>query len=135
MSSIARLAMAAVFAVVGGCAALAADDTKPNDPNPPANPKIEVSRGDRWTYELRDDITDELKTILDVAVTDVTDSEIDTRVRFTNASTNAGQAADPRLPVTGRYQSTMSRSNRGTSRGRLRCGALRRSGWRSRVRA
>src|ERR1700690_3668285 len=93
MSSIARLAMAAVFAVVGGCAALAADDTKPNDPNPPANPKIEVSRGDRWTYELRDDITDELKTILDVAVTDVTDSEIDTRVRFTNASTNAESTA------------------------------------------
>ena len=100
MSKLARLAMAVAFAVAGGCAAFADDDTKPSDPNPPVNPKIEVSRGDRWTYELRDDITDELKTILDFAVTDVTDSEIDTRVRFTNAMTNAEtngvQVFDPR---------------------------------------
>lgn len=89
MSSIARLTMAAAFAVFGGWAALADDDAKPSDPNPPASIKIEVARGDRWTYEVRDDITDELKTILDFAVTDVTDSEIDTRVRYTNAATNA----------------------------------------------
>jgi hypothetical protein len=68
MSSIARLAVAVAFALSGGCAAFADDDAKPSDPNPPASVKIEVSRGDRWTYELRDDITDELKTILDVAV-------------------------------------------------------------------
>jgi len=83
------LAMAVAFAIAGGCAAFADDDTKPSDPNPPVNPKVEVSRGDRWTYEVRDDITDELKTILDFAVTDVTDSEIDTRARYTNTATNA----------------------------------------------
>jgi hypothetical protein len=88
MSQFTRLAIAAVFVLVGGCAAFADDDAKPSDPNPPVNPKIEVSRGDRWTYELRDDITDELKTILDFAVTDATDSEIDTRVRYTNAATS-----------------------------------------------
>jgi hypothetical protein len=100
MSKFARLATAVAFVLAGGCAALADDDTKPNDPNPPASVKIEVARGDRWTYEVRDDVTDELKTILDVAVTDVSDSEIDTRVRFTNASTNAESTAvqvfDPR---------------------------------------
>ncbi|MGA2494481.1 MAG: hypothetical protein ABSF67_16305 [Roseiarcus sp.] len=93
MSSIARLAVAVAFVLTGACAALADDDTKPNDPNPPASVKIEVSRGDRWTYEVRDDVTDELKTIIDIAVTDVTDSEIDTRVGFTNASTNAESTA------------------------------------------
>jgi len=79
----------AAFTLVSGLTAFADDNGKPSDPNPPANPKVEVSRGDRWTYEVRDDITDELKTILDFAVTDVTDSEIDTRLRFTNAATNA----------------------------------------------
>jgi hypothetical protein len=92
--------MVVAFALAGGCAALAEDDTKPSDPNPPVNPKIEVARGDRWTYEVRDDVTDELKTILDLTVTDVTDSEIDTRARFTNAATNAEstnvQIFDPR---------------------------------------
>ena len=89
MSKFGRMAMVAVFAFAGGCAAFAADDTKPNDPTPPANPKIEVARGDRWIYEVRDDITNEIKTINDIAVTDVSDSEIDTRVRFINAATNA----------------------------------------------
>jgi hypothetical protein len=85
--------MAVAFALSGGCAALADDDTKPNDPNPPASVKIEVSRGDRWTYQVRDDVTDELKAIFDVAVTDVTDSEIDTRIRTTNAATNTESTA------------------------------------------
>jgi hypothetical protein len=88
-----RLACAVFFSVAGGCAAFADDDPKPSDPNPPATTKIEVARGDRWTYEVRDDITDELKSILDFAVTDVADSEIDTRARFTNVATNAESAS------------------------------------------
>jgi len=83
-----RLAIAAAFALASGCAAIAADDTKPSDPNPPVNPKIELARGDQWTYEVKDDITDELRVILNLAVTDVTDSEIDVRARYTVVATN-----------------------------------------------
>ena len=117
-----RMAFAAALVIAGG-AAWAEDATPPKEaapakeaapqdaapakdaakdvaPAPPVNPKIDVARGDRWTYEVRDDITDELKTILDFAVTDVTDAEIDTRARFTNAVTNAETTAvqvfDPR---------------------------------------
>src|SRR5664280_349774 len=42
------------------------------------------------------------------------------------ARTRAGQAAMPRTPVTGRYLSTIARSNRGTSLGRLRWATLER---------
>ena len=88
MFSNVRLVAAIAFALSGSYA-LADDDTKPSDPNPPANVKIDVARGDRWTYEYRDDLTDELKTITQYAVTDATDSEIDTRARVTNATTNS----------------------------------------------
>jgi hypothetical protein len=98
MSMLSRVAFAAVFAFAG--AALAQDASQPKDAAPPANPKIVVARGDRWTYEVRDDITGDLKTVVDYAVTDVTDKEIDTRVRFTNvatgAETTAVQVFDPR---------------------------------------
>ncbi|THD41974.1 MAG: hypothetical protein E7774_16945 [Bradyrhizobium sp.] len=99
MVRLANLAMATAFVLAGQCAVFA-DDAKTGDPNPPDTVKVDVLRGDRWIYELRDDITNELKSIVDVAVTDVTDSEIDTRVRFTNATTNAEsnvvQVFDPR---------------------------------------
>jgi hypothetical protein len=70
-------------------AAGAEDAPKPSDSAPPTSVKVEVARGDRWTYEIHDDITDELRSIADFAVTDATNTEIDTRVRFTNATTNA----------------------------------------------
>jgi hypothetical protein len=88
MPRLARLAAAVLFAFASGCAALADDAAMPNDPNPPVNPKVDVARGDQWTYELRDDISGELKLVVNLAVTDVADSEISARVRYTNVATN-----------------------------------------------
>jgi hypothetical protein len=47
----------------------------------PASPEpMEDARlGDHWTYELRDDITGEIKSTITNTVTDVSDSEISTR--------------------------------------------------------
>ena len=65
------MAIAAAFALASGCAALAADDTKPSDPNPPVNPKIELARGDQWTYEVKDDIP----VLLTTEIREVDESE------------------------------------------------------------
>jgi hypothetical protein len=87
------IAFAAALVIAGGHAARAEDAA-------PVHSKIDVARDDRWTYEVRDDITDKLKTVLDFVVTDATDAEIDTRARFTDAVTNAETTAvqvfDPR---------------------------------------
>jgi len=93
MSIMGRFAFAAAFVFAGAYSAVADDAAQPKDATPPANTKIEVARGDRWTYEVRDDVTDELKNIVDFAVTDITESEIDTRVRYTNAVTSAESTA------------------------------------------
>lgn len=75
-------------ALLASCAAYADDDAKLSTSPPPATIKIDIARGDRWIYEIRDDITDELKIVTDYTVTEVTDSEIDTRVRYTNIANN-----------------------------------------------
>jgi hypothetical protein len=36
--------------------------------------------GDHWTYELRDDITGDIKSTITNSVTDVSNSEISTRI-------------------------------------------------------
>ena len=92
MSEFGRLAMAAALCACSAAAPpFADDDTKPSDPNPPAQPyRLRCREATDGPMRLRDDVTDELKTILDFAVTDgASDFEIDTRVRFTNAATNA----------------------------------------------
>jgi hypothetical protein len=48
----------------------------PNGPEPMEAPQT----GDHWTYEVRDDITGEVKSTLTQTVTDVSDSEIGIRV-------------------------------------------------------
>ena len=75
-------------ALLASCAAYADEEAKPSDSKPPATTKVEAARGDRWVYEVRDDITDELKVITDFTVTEVTDTEINTRVRYTNVTNN-----------------------------------------------
>jgi hypothetical protein len=48
----------------------------------------DVQLGDHWTYEFRDDITGDVKSVLTHTVTDVTDSEIGVRIaRIGNANT------------------------------------------------
>jgi hypothetical protein len=51
-------------------------------------PMEDAQTGDHWTYELRDDITGELKSTITNTVTDVSDSEINVRVaRLGNSNT------------------------------------------------
>jgi len=48
----------------------------PNSPEPMEDPQT----GDHWTYELRDDITGDVKSTITNTVTDVSDSEISVRI-------------------------------------------------------
>jgi hypothetical protein len=48
-------------------------------PNSP-EPMEDVQTGDHWTYELRDDITGDIKSTVTNTVTDVSGSEISTRI-------------------------------------------------------
>jgi hypothetical protein len=52
-------------------------------------PMEDAQTGDHWTYELRDDITGDVKSTITNTVTDVSDSEISTRVAQLGNS-NAG---------------------------------------------
>jgi hypothetical protein len=70
---------------------LASAQTAPSESSPPASsppavespsavePMEDARLGDHWTYELRDDITGEVKSTITNTVTDVSDSEISTR--------------------------------------------------------
>ena len=69
---------------------LVSAQTAPNESSPPASPPaaespstvepMEDARlGDHWTYELRDDITGEVKSTITNTVTDVSDKEVSTR--------------------------------------------------------
>jgi hypothetical protein len=81
--------LAAATAIVFACysTALAGDNTTPTDINPPANPKLNVMPGDRWTYEVSGKGTKQVKYILDLTVTDVTATEIAASAHFSNADT------------------------------------------------
>jgi len=82
--------IAGISALCIACgAALAAEDQKADSDTPPSGFKVDVMRGDQWSYEQRDGITDELKFIVSFTVTDVSDGEIDTRAKFRNVSSNA----------------------------------------------
>ena len=86
-----RYAFLATVGLLASVSALSAQ-TAPDTPPPaasappaaePANspePMEEVRLGDHWTYEFRDDITGELKSTITNTVTDVSDSEISTRI-------------------------------------------------------
>jgi hypothetical protein len=62
----------------------------------PANPTEDVKIGDRWTYEVRDEITGEVKATLTNVVTDMTKSEINVRVSATGKP-NSGYLTYDRL--------------------------------------
>jgi hypothetical protein len=72
-------------------ASLAFAQTTPGTSSPPAaapavespnspEPMEDAQTGDHWTYELRDEITGEVKSTITNAVTDVTDKEIGIRL-------------------------------------------------------
>ena len=94
-----RCAFLAILALIATSDVLSAE-TKPPDSPPvagspsaePANaPEVmeDVQIGDHWTYEFRDDITGDVKSILTNTVTDVSGSQIGVKIaRVGNA--NAG---------------------------------------------
>jgi DUF3108-like len=53
-----------------------------------------VQTGDRWTYELRDDITGEVKSTITNTVTDVTASEIGVRIALLGKPNSGYQTFD-----------------------------------------
>ena len=89
MSPVGPLALAVALIVSVAATAVADDAVKTDQPAAPANPAIQVSRGDSWTYDLRDDVTDEAKGTLAFEVTKVTDVEIETRVSQLKQATKA----------------------------------------------
>ena len=86
--------------VAAGAPAFGDDAVKDGPPAPPANPAIQVSRGDVWTYDVRDDVADEAKGTIAFEVTKVTDGAIETRVvqhrLATNAQVTSADVFDPR---------------------------------------
>jgi hypothetical protein len=67
--------------------ALADDATKPASSPAPSETAVNVKPGDSWEYEIRDGLTDQLRTTMYLTVTEVTTSEIDVRYRWTAAKT------------------------------------------------
>lgn len=100
MSRIRPSAVAAAIVMIASTAAFADDAVKTDQPPAPANPAIQVSRGDSWTYDLRDDVTDEAKGSLVFEVTKITDAGIETRVTHqvlaTKGETTATEVFDAR---------------------------------------
>jgi hypothetical protein len=88
MSRYAFLAAFALLATMGPLCAQTAPAESPPAAAPPApavetpnspEPMEDARLGDHWTYELRDDITGDVKSTITNTVTDVSDSEISTR--------------------------------------------------------
>ena len=82
MSCRALLAIFSLLASLGVAAAQTPTETAPPTP-PPANASEameDAQPGDHWTYEIRDEITGDLKSTLIQTVTDVSATEIGIRV-------------------------------------------------------
>jgi hypothetical protein len=62
----------------------------PNNPEP----MEDAQTGDHWTYELRDDITGDIKSTITNTVTDVSNSEIGTRITQLGNSNSGYQTFD-----------------------------------------
>jgi hypothetical protein len=83
------LAAIGMLASVGASIAQAPNPTPaPAQPEPAAQETMEDPQlGDHWTYELRDDISGDVKSVLTHTVTDLTDSQIGVRIaRIGNAN-------------------------------------------------
>lgn len=80
--------------------AVAEDSSKLDPSAAPVDPKIQVSLGDSWTYDLRDEVTGDLKGSVVFEVTKVIDGEIETRTTrqmlTNNAKTTSIQRFDRR---------------------------------------
>jgi hypothetical protein len=84
-----RCAFLAVFGLIVTAGSLSAQTAPKESPPAASSPAVEApsspeamedaQTGDHWTYELRDEITGDIKSTITNTVTDVSDSEISTR--------------------------------------------------------
>ena len=100
MSRVKAVASAIFFASFASASAFADDAAKTEPSAAPVNPAIQVSPGDSWTYEVRDDVTGDLLSTATFVATKVTADGIETRVdreqRITNAKTTTTEIFDTR---------------------------------------
>jgi hypothetical protein len=82
-------AFASVLLVAVAASAVAEDASKLDPTAVPIDAKIQVSPGDSWTYDLRDDVTGDVKGSVVFEVTKAADGEIETRTTRQMSSTNA----------------------------------------------
>jgi hypothetical protein len=85
-----RCALLAIFGLLTTAGSLSAQTTPSQSPPGASSPTVEAPNsldpmedaqtGDHWTYELRDDITGDVKSTITNTVTDVSGLEISTRV-------------------------------------------------------
>jgi hypothetical protein len=85
-----RSAFLATIALLATAGSLPAQTSSPGSPPAASSPAVETPNGpepmedaqtgDHWTYELRDEITGEIKSTITNTVTDVSGSEISTRI-------------------------------------------------------
>jgi hypothetical protein len=68
--------------------AKAETDTQPKDKTPPEIKSIDVKKGDQWVYEVRDSLTNEVKLSVSFTIADVSDTELDVRLRSKVVATN-----------------------------------------------
>jgi hypothetical protein len=95
------LATMSLLAMVGSLSAQTAPNGSPpaatspavESPNSP-EPMEDAQPGDHWTYELRDEITGEVKSTITNTVTDVSASEISTRIALLGNSNSGYQTFD-----------------------------------------
>jgi hypothetical protein len=99
-----RSAFLATIGLIATAGSLPAQ-TPPSQPPPAASapavetpnspePMEDAQTGDHWTYELRDDITGDVKSTITNTVTDVSDSEISTRTAQLGNSNSGYQTFD-----------------------------------------
>jgi hypothetical protein len=85
-----------VLATLGSLSAQTAPGASPpagESPNSP-DPMPDAQTGDHWTYELRDEITGEVKSTITNTVTDVSTSEISTRTLWLGNPNSGYQTFD-----------------------------------------
>jgi len=95
------LATIGLLATAGGLSAQTAPAQSPPAASSPAvesanspEPMEDAQPGDHWTYEIRDEITGEVKSTITNTVTDVSASEISTRIAQLGNSNSGYQTFD-----------------------------------------
>lgn len=92
------------ISLLAASGSLSAQTTPNSSPPAAASPAIEApsgvepmadpQTGDHWTYELRDDISGDIKSTITNTVTDVSNSEIGTRIALLGNSNSGYQTFD-----------------------------------------